>query len=408
VSPAASLQLSFENALPLFAFLRWLLYAGFVFYFARMGKEWPIVLASIAFYALQNLPALGDAAFLQGMHEKGERRVWASEPLTHLLLTQTIAPQTLRLFLPPLMGGLSVWLWLRLPDLIPLNHREPLLKREVRDLSVRGMLITAIPLQMVFYRGYIETMMIAVPAGLVFLHGLFRAADRPSPRSIIIVSSALGLAVLVHGVYFFWLPVLPLLLWLCFIFKIRLHDSLTVGRILSLSLISVVIVALLYAGGLGLIRLAGLELDWMNASGGGDGKAFVSFTEDAANPFIAYTFGSWNHIVAVFSILVYAAPLLLPMLVMRIVRMVRMPPPSLRDVMSPADVALLLLTGAFVGFITLWNFDLGFFWDFDLIFSLSIPLGLLTERLWSARPAWAALPAVVQTLLWMLAFSRFF
>ncbi|EHQ07116.1 hypothetical protein [Leptonema illini] len=409
MSPAASLQLSFENALPLFAFLRWLFYAGVVFYYAKRGKVWPVVVASMAFYALQNLPALGDAAFLQGMYEKAERRIWASEPLTHLLLTQTIAPQTLRLFLPPLMGGLSVWLWLQLPDIKTLMARpEAPLKHDARDLSVRGMLITAIPLQMVFYRGYIETMMITVPAGLLFLHALFRAADRPTPRNVIIASMALGLAVLVHGVYFFWLPVLPLLPWLCRIFKIRLPDSLTVGRILSLSLISVVIVALMYAVGLGLIRLAGLELDWMNASGGGDGKAFVSFTEDADNPFIAYTFGSWNHIVAVFSILVYAAPLLLPMLVMRTVRMLRMPPPLLRDVMSPADAALLLLTGAFIGFITLWNFDLGFFWDFDLIFSLSIPLALLTERLWSARAAWAALLAVMQTLLWMLAFSRFF
>jgi len=334
----------------------------------------------MAFYALQNLPALGDAAFLQGMHEKGERRV----------------------------GGLSVWMWLRLPDLIPLSHPETLLKREARDLSVRGMLITAIPLQMVFYRGYIETMMIAVPVGLFFLHGLFRAADRPSPRSIIIVSSALGLAVLVHGVYFFWLPVLPMLLLLCHIFRIRLPGSLTAGRALSLSLISIVIPAAMYVGGLGLIRLAGFELDWMNASGGGDGKAFVSLVEDATNPFIAYTFGSWDHIVAVFSIPVFAAPLLLPMLVMRIVKILRMPPPSLRESIQAADVALLLLTGAFAAFITLWNFDLGFFWDFDLIFSLSIPLALLTERLWMMRAAWAALLSVMQTLLWMLAFSRFF
>lgn len=406
--PAASLQLSFENALPLFAFLRWLVYAAVVFYYAKQGKVWPVVVASMAFYALQNLPAPGDAAFLQGMYENAERRIWASEPLTHLLLTQTIAPQRLRLFLPPLMGGLSVWLWLRLPHLQNMARPDGPLKHDGRDLSLRGMLIAAIPLQMVFYRGYIETMMIAVPAGLLFLHALFRTADRPIQQNVIIASMALGLAVLVHGVHFVWLPVLPLLLWLCFIFKIRLPDSLTVGRIVSFSLVSVVIVVLMYVTGLGLIRLAGLELDWMNATGGGDGKAFVSFTEDAANPFIAYTFGSWDHIVAVFSILVYAAPLLLPMLVMRIVRMLRMPPLSRRESIEAVDVALLLLTGAFAGFITLWNFDLGFFWDFDLIFSLSIPMALLTERMWNARSTWAALLAVMQTMLWMLAFSRFF
>lgn len=393
--------------MPLFAFLRWLLYAGVAFYFAKRGKVWPVVVASMAFYSLQDLPASGDAVFLQRMYEMEEERIWASEPLTHLLLTQTIAPLTLRLFLPPLMGGLSVWLWLRLPHLKDMARPDGPLKHDGRDLSLRAMLIAAIPLQMVFYRGYIETMMIAVPAGLLFLHALFRTADRPIPQNVIIASMALGLAVLMHGVYFFWLPVLPLMLWLSRIFKIRLPDSLTVWRIVSLSSASVVIVALMYAGGLGLIRLAGLELDWTNASGGGDGKAFVSFVEYAQNPFIAYTFGSRKHIVAVFSILVYAAPLLLPMLVVRTVRMLRMPPPSLRDVMT-ADVALLLLTGAFVGFITLWNFDLGFFFDFDLIFSLSIPLALLTERLWSAGAARAALLAVVQTLLWMLAYSRFF
>lgn len=405
--PAASLQLAFENALPLYAFFRWLIYAASVFYFAKRGKVWPVVVASMAFYALQDLPAIGDAVFLHRMYERGERRIWASEPLTHLLLTQTISPQTLGLFLPPFMGGLSVWLWLRLPDLKALKtHPEVPLKHAGRDLSVRAMLIAAIPLQMVFYRGYIETMMMAVPSGLLFLHALFRAIYRPTSGNVIIASMALGLAVLVHGVYFFWLPVLPLLLWLCFVFRIQPAGSLSVGRIVSLSLISVALPPAMYAAGLGLIRLAGFELDWMNATGGGDGKAFVSFTEDAANPFIAYTFGSWKHSVAVFSILVYAAPMLLPMLVVRMIRMLRILPPSLRD--SPSDVALLLLTGAFVGFITLWNFDLGFFWDFDLIFSLSIPLALLTERLWSDRSDRAALLAVAQTLLWMLAFSRFF
>lgn len=361
--------------------------------------------ASMAFYSLQDLPALGDAAFLQGMYEKAERRIWASEPLTHLLLTQTLAPHTLRLFLPPLMGGLSVWLWLQLPDLKTLSLLEPPPKHNGRDLSVRGMLIAAIPLQMVFYRGYIETMMIAVPAGLLFLHTLFRAADRPSPRNIIIASSALGLAVLVHGVYFFWLPVLPLLLLISGLFPVR---RIAPGNALFYSALFLGIVGAMYAGGLGLIRLAGFELDWMNASGGGDGKAFVSFVEDAQNPFIAYTFGSWDHIIAVFSILVYAAPLLLSMLVMCMVRMLRLPQLSLRESIETVDMALLLLTGAFVGFIALWNFDLGFFWDFDLIFSLSIPLALLTERLWNVRAAWAAFFAVMQTLVWMLAFSRFF
>ncbi len=391
--PAASLLLSFENSLPVLAFLRWLLYAGIVFFSARKGRDGIIVLASMVFYALQDLPALGDALFLQTMYEQGVKRIWASEPVTHLLLTQTLSPQTLRLFVPPLMGGLSVWLWLKLPDLRPI-------KGEGNDRSVRALLIAAIPLQMVFYRGYVESMMIAVPAGLVFLHCLFRAVDRSSLQNVLLAAAALGMAVLIHGVYFFWLPALPLFLLISAFLKDR--SSTAYSALYSLLFIAVVLG--IYAGGLGLIQLLGFELDWMNARGGGDQKAFVSFEKDPANPFIAYTFASKEHVVAVLSILVYAAPALPVMLVSRGGRLLA----DRLYTLSARDIALVLLTLAFTGFVTLWNFDLGFFWDFDLIFSLSIPLALLTERMWRMQSAYSSVVAVLQTMLWMLAFSRFF
>ncbi|MBW7858367.1 MAG: hypothetical protein H3C43_08765 [Leptonema sp. (in: Bacteria)] len=76
------------------------------------------------------------------------------------------------------------------------------------------------------------------------------------------------------------------------------------------------------------------------------------------------------------------------------------------------DVAVrFLLFGAFLGFIVFWNFDLGFFYDFDLIFGLSLSAGVLAELLIHNPPNQTVIlisVAIIQTGLWMIAFSRFF
>ena len=414
-------------------FANWLMLVAVLFGISRLkflNDRWLVVLFSFVnclYFFFQNSPATGDAAFLQSMVDLNDHRIWISEPLSQFFLTQVLPVEIARWYLPPVMGFFASMLWLSMPSL-----QENITKRNddtVTDfarqpdrhrLTFRAIIFVSAVMQMMFYRGYAETMAYAMPFALLYLHQLFSMIVAYKNKKTVLyqfgivlrdiskVGALLGLAALVHGVFFSWIFVTPLIV--LYLFWTQSFRKVQMWILVSASLIMPVAV---FFAGLSVFSIAGFSFDTMNATGGGDGAAFVPLIADRANPFFSYRFGSLDHIVAVLSIIVYAAVALPVVFVIDAKKLWQQLVNSERHIrilhLPVSDVAIILLFLSFVGFVSVWNFDFGFFWDFDLIFALSLSSLLVTERLLLQRSFLLTVTvSVLQTALWMQAYSRFF
>lgn len=443
--PAPSLSYVLSNRLPVKAFLVWFVYVAalllwhsYKFRFAHTNKlDWltrslnsdltPAILSGF-YFSVQSIPLLGDSTYLIQIWQKQLNIVWASEPISHFLLTKTFSPFLLSKFVPPVMGAVSMWLWLKLP-VTAVTRRMSQSSESSLIILFRILFFASAPVQMIFYRGYFETLMIFIPFSLLYIYFLLRYVilnEAKPVASFMTTVGTLGIAMSVHGVAFVWLPVLPILLqrfWLRPFASFRFYGF----------LLAIIFPVFIYGIILVLFSVAGYKIDWLNMGGGGDGSAFVPIygLTEWAN-YSLYWFGSIQHIWSVVSILIYSA---LFLIVITILYFLNGRP---RFNLSKDTAVRFLLFGGFLGFIVFWNFDLGFFYDFDLIFSLSLSVGLVAELMVQnykktqytsknqkvenietnelssnynqlLKPSlFFIVIAVIQTSLWLTAFSRFF
>lgn len=443
--PAPSLSYVLSNRLPVKAFLIWFVYVAalllwhsYKFRFAHSNKlDWltrsvnsdlvPTILSGF-YFSLQSIPLLGDSTYLIQIWQKQLNIIWASEPISHFLLTKTFSPFMLSKIIPPVMGAVSMWLWLKLP-VTAVTLRMSQNNESSLTILFRILFFASAPVQMIFFRGYFETLMIFIPFSLLYIYFLlkFVISNEAKPVALfMVVVVTLGIAISVHGVAFVWLPILPILLQR---FGLRPFVSFRLYGFVFAIIFPVFIYGIILV----LFSVVGYKIDLLNMGGGGDGSAFVSIygLTEWAN-YSLYWFGSIQHIWSVVSILVYSA---LYLVVLTIFYFLNDRP---RFNLSADTAVRFLLFGGFLGFIVFWNFDLGFFYDFDLIFSLSLSVGLLAELMIqnhdkaqytskmqkvenfetnklssnykqrSIQSLSFIIIAVIQTGLWLTAFSRFF
>ncbi|MBW7858314.1 MAG: hypothetical protein H3C43_08490, partial [Leptonema sp. (in: Bacteria)] len=223
--PAPSLSYVLSNRLPVKAMIVWLFYLIALLLWHKfkfsskksnqlIGGDWLAAVISGLYFSFQTIPLLGDSTYLIQIWQRQLKIIWASEPVSHWLLTDTFSPYFLSEFLPPIMGTVSMWLWLKLPvTRIELNRPQ----NSQRSFIVlfRILFFCSSPIQMIFYRGYFETLMIFVPLSLFYIHSLLTfAAKVESASSVVVAALVLGITMSVHGIGFVWLPILPV--WLLF------------------------------------------------------------------------------------------------------------------------------------------------------------------------------------------------
>jgi len=220
---------------------------------------------------------------------------------------------------------------------------------------------------LIFFYGYLENTCTSVPFVLLYLGWIVRYMRTEGPGLIALAFSTLflGLACLFHGQAVFLLPSLPMLILYRCGFRQWYLSAIKIPAILSLLILMFLVVTHALQAELGFSISPG------NINGGGDEMHFVPLTQTGI--FARHTFFSWGHFREVLNILLSGVPFLLfaaPLLLLA-------PLKEDGDVPGASSGVLVLLSLAYLGFITLWNFDLGYPTDYDLMFSLSLLPALL-------------------------------
>jgi len=343
-----------------------------------LRQRWPWLAALLLFglYLSQAARPLGDHH--QRVEQMGTRQLAGSEILSQLAYSLWYRAGLDASLLPPVAGLLTAGLFFSL----------------VRRLTGDGewpppwwppALYAASAVHLVFFRGFIENTSMSIPFVLAFAGALLSYLRAPelALRRVALASLWLTLGCAVHGQVAFLLPALPAVVLM------KEHGA-SGSRIRRLSVLTGTAAAV--AGGvvLGvwcLVSVLGYRLVPGNMQGGGDHEMFVPF--EAPRGFATFTFLSVNHMVRIGNILAAASPSLLLLGVWRCAReatLLRRLGPSW-DLVLPA-----ILTLAYLAFITLWNFDLGFPGDYDLMMTMAVVAQLLVVVLvarWRSAPRWA-------------------
>jgi hypothetical protein len=237
---------------------------------------------------------------------------------------------------------------------------------------------------LMFY-GYVENPPLAMPGEQAWVLATILFLRNPSARNNVACGVALAVATVIHGRAAFLAPallvgcLLPAAPW-----KHRLWSA-TIGCSAFVATIAVVI------GGIFLFDRAGIMGNGVgNITGGGNRRMFVDVSR----------FLSAGHWAELSSILWVAAGVTAPAMLLSLSRVARAPRP------------LYLLWGlsyviSGVLYVSIWEFDYGFFLDWDLLFSgaggftFLSALGLASSRI----PVLVSLPFVGAELIVSMAFA---
>lgn len=343
----------------------------------RLPVRWrPALVALVAgtVYLSGSTVTLGDRA--QWLDHLRSRQVFISEPLAQLTYSAAFRAGLDYGVIPVLVGLASAALYLRLG----LAIRQ---SRTTADWLVVGSTFLANAVHLVFFRGSIENPPLSLPFAILFVGAAWRSFQEGNhgvgwPR--LTRTAAFGaLAALFHGQCLFLLPAW----WLSLSMRYGQRVSATERAIRVVAAIAVQ--GILFLGGLALISAFGYRVASGNALGGGDAAMFVPLSPTGG--FATFSFFSWAHFVRVANIALVGAPLFFVAAAMSAGRHAAAERPQ---------PFLSLIALAYLFFVTLWNFDLGFPGDFDLMLTLSPVLGLwVCEATRGIRLSWLAMVAGV-------------
>ena len=235
-------------------------------------------------------------------------------------------------------------------------------------------------LHWLFFFGFLEVSFLSTPFFLLFLlFGIrYLRSDEHESRSQLLLSAlSLSFACLIHGQNTFLLPALPALVLL----RQWGHGWRPISRevffALGAAAALVVIVVLI-------LMLAGFTIV-VGDSNGGPGGPFVPLTIDKPTEYNWYPFFSFTHFVFVENILELLVPLSITIPFIVGLRWFR------RESWSLSETFLCITSLGYFAFIVLWNFDLGFPRDVDLMLSMGVPLLLMIWILLRRLPLWMGL-----------------
>lgn len=323
----------------------------------RLPTRWrPALVALVAgtvYFSGSTVP-LGDRT--QWLDQLRSRQVFVSEPLAQLTYSAAFRAGLDYGVIPVLVGLASAALYLRLG--LAIRQSET-----TADWLVVGSTFLATAVHLVFFRGSIENPPLSLPFAILFVSAAWRSFQEGNrdvgwPRFT--GTAALGaVAALFHGQCLFLLPAW----WL----SLSMRDG---RRMSAMERAKWVVAAIgmqgiFFVGGLALISAFGYRVASGNALGGGDAAMFVPLSSTGG--FATFSFFSWAHFVRVANIALVGAPLFFVAAAMSAGR---------RAAAERPQPFLSLIALAYLFFVTLWNFDLAFPGDFDLMLSLSPLLGL--------------------------------
>ena len=261
---------------------------------------------------------------------------------------------------------------------------EVISRDDLRRVSLFRSVFFVAGFSLLFF-GYIENTPLALPLEVFWIFLTVRLLKEPRWQSVVSSAFVLALAALIHGRVSFLAPALA---WACFIptgsFWVRARRVLLGG--VTFTAVIVIAVSAIFA--LDSRHIMGSHLG--NITGGGNRKMFVSMD----------TLLSVKHWKELGSTALIGGGLLMPLGLFAVLQGVLFR----KDILFVWLAAYVLADFIYLG---LWEFDFGYFIDWDLIFSGMVPLvfatalTLVRNKIW---PVVLVLP-VVSTGVLSLAFG---
>jgi hypothetical protein len=233
------------------------------------------------------------------------------------------------------------------------------------NLDVAALAYLASTIHIVFFRDFIEHTLVSVPFNLLFAHYLvkyYKQTDNEL-RNILLAAFFITFASLVHGMNTFISPAILIVIFLkrSTDLKLALKQS-AYSLLLMVGIVTVFVITVL---------LFGFRIFPGNIYGGGDWQRFVPLFElTGFSKYLLFSAGNFSKVGNIF-ILVSPLFLLAPIFFIWA---------TLKKEFFPAFLQYLPLTIISLGyaaFIFLWDFDLGWPNDHDLMVTMGFPFILL-------------------------------
>jgi hypothetical protein len=220
------------------------------------------------------------------------------------------------------------------------------------------------PISILFAYNYVENPQLTI--GMLLVAIALLAEFIFVQRSITLAAVVLGVAAFVHGSAMFFLPMIPIAIILRFFEQGLSFRHAVAGQSKQLLRAMVTyVVALL--GPLALARWIGFRLDFGNLSGGADKLLFVPLSSDSLSSFARFTMFSLENLRDSSNVIFHGIPCLLALSVCSIGQVINT---KSSDRIRFAYFASWVI--GYVLFVFLWNFDLGFPADYDLMLAGSV------------------------------------
>ena len=325
-----------------------------------------VICSSILFVAYIGLriQPLGD--HLHWARQAGTNILWMSELLSNLIYNLVYNRGISIQYIAPIFGWATCLVYLHIGKEIisETNSSYFTFLYRLSFLSTGTSIL--------FYFNYIENTILSIPFSLLYLYFSIKFLKDNSKRlNLVAASLALSIACLFHGQNTFFIPSLYIFI---IIEGLRNSDYKNILRNMALSTI-VIIATILTA--ITITTMAGYQVLPGNINGGGDSAHFVPFFGADATRYTRFLMFSIGHLAEISNIVVHSSPAVLIFSIMFTYRVAARKHDyftSIRD--EPVLVVTGVLTLCYLLFVILWNFDLGFPVDLDLMISLGFPLSI--------------------------------
>ena len=277
---------------------------------------------------------------------------------------------------PPLYGGLTYWVVFALDRRL----KETLWAGDDSRFPWTLILYLCTPLPFLYSYGFVENPQLATPFLLLAIVTLGECVQ--GRRGMWTGSALLGVACFVHGFATFFLPVIPIAAVLRWIGQRsgnspqrRILRDVSVGMAACAAAVVLCLMATVTVG----IS----ELHVGNVAGGMDNLRFVPLRHEDLSVWARFVMFSREHFVEFSNIVAYGLPVLLIGPVFLLFRQTRASTLVSSPISSPDAAFYASWAVGYLAFAFLWNFDLRFPTDLDLMSSgavVALPISLVVVR----------------------------
>ncbi|HEX5050969.1 MAG TPA: hypothetical protein VFZ65_04285 [Planctomycetota bacterium] len=369
-------------------YLRMVLLVGlFVTSAASGSRRWPRASALFASASLLGVWSsfrvltMGDGYWWR--HATSEGTISYAEPVSSLVygFTHELLGAAAIEWISPAVGFVATYVWIRATD--RLFAREPAGAAYVRLLA--ALFWAASGVCTLFFHRYVEHTQLGIPLvtlGLanltVWSRDVVRAVPHLRSKTLFVGVAQLTLAALTHLQYAG--------LWVAGLGAAMLVGLRTgVRRSLQNAAGAAIVAAALIACTIGVARSSPFRPVVGSIAGGADNRWLVLWTDASGSWFGPGTLLAPDHLALIAHVLAFACPLCLPFALVVLATWRR------RRSQPPDDLVLVGTALAYVAFVSLYGFDLGWPRDADLMIAMSGSLSLLVAGgVIAAAGQWAA------------------